>query len=29
VVKTDEGLTGVERGCDRARAKGVVPPPVQ
>jgi OmpA-OmpF porin, OOP family len=29
VVKTDEGTTGVERGCDRARAKGVVPPPVQ
>jgi len=29
VVKTAEGTTGVDRGCDRARAKGVVPPPVQ
>ena len=29
VVKTTEGATGVERGCDRARAKGVTPPPVQ
>ena len=29
VVKTEEGSTGVERGCEAARAKGVVPPPVQ
>ena len=29
VVKTEEGMTGVDRGCDTARAKGVVPPPVQ
>jgi outer membrane protein OmpA-like peptidoglycan-associated protein len=26
VVKTDEGETGVERGCDTARNKGVYPP---
>ena len=26
VVKTDEGPTGVARGCDAARAKGVLPP---
>jgi len=29
VVKTEEGMTGVERGCETARAKGVMPPPVQ
>ena len=29
VVKTEEGLTGVERGCETARSKGVMPPPVQ
>lgn len=28
VVKTEEGSTGVSRGCDRARSKGVFPPPV-
>jgi outer membrane protein OmpA-like peptidoglycan-associated protein len=26
VVKTEEGDTGVDRGCDAARAKGVLPP---
>jgi outer membrane protein OmpA-like peptidoglycan-associated protein len=29
VVKTEEGMTGVERGCETARAKGVIPPAVQ
>jgi outer membrane protein OmpA-like peptidoglycan-associated protein len=29
VVKTEDGLTGVDRGCNGARAKGVLPPPVQ
>ena len=29
VVKTEDGLSGVERGCPGARAKGVVPPVVQ
>ena len=29
VVKTDEGSTGVARGCDEARAKGVLPPTVR
>ncbi len=29
VVKTEEGQTGVERGCENARSKGVLPPPVQ
>jgi OOP family OmpA-OmpF porin len=29
VVKTEDGLTGVERGCETAREKGVIPPPVQ
>ena len=29
VVKTDEGMTGVARGCDEARSHGVVPPVVQ
>ncbi|MEP7049880.1 MAG: OmpA family protein [Pseudomonadota bacterium] len=29
VVKTEDGLTGVERGCETARAKGVMPPAVQ
>jgi len=29
VVKTEEGLTGVERGCEAARSKGVIPPAVQ
>jgi OmpA-OmpF porin, OOP family len=28
VVKTEDGSTGVERGCPAARAKGVIPPPV-
>ncbi len=28
VVVTDEGSTGVARGCEAARNKGVVPPPV-
>ena len=28
VVKTDEGSTAVVRGCEVARSKGVVPPPV-
>ena len=29
IVKTDEGNTGVQRGCDVARNKGVIPPVVQ
>jgi hypothetical protein len=30
VVKVDpDGLTGVKRGCDTARGKGVNPPPVK
>lgn len=29
VVKTEDGMTGVERGCDRARAKGILPPQVR
>jgi outer membrane protein OmpA-like peptidoglycan-associated protein len=29
VVKTEDGLTGVDRGCNDARAKGVLPPNVQ
>ena len=29
VVKTEEGMTGVERGCETARSKGVTPPVVQ
>jgi OOP family OmpA-OmpF porin len=29
VVKTEDGLSGVDRGCDVARAKGVLPPIVQ
>jgi OOP family OmpA-OmpF porin len=29
VVKTEDGVTGVDRGCDIARAKGVLPPMVQ
>ena len=29
VVKTEDGLTGVERGCETARGKGVIPPVVQ
>jgi outer membrane protein OmpA-like peptidoglycan-associated protein len=29
VVKTEEGSTGVERGCEKARSKGVLPPPVE
>ncbi len=29
IVKTEEGSTGVARGCDIARNKGVIPPPVQ
>lgn len=29
VVKTEDGVTGVDRGCADARAKGVMPPPVQ
>jgi OmpA-OmpF porin, OOP family len=28
VVKTEDGMTGVRRGCDRARSKGIFPPPV-
>jgi OmpA-OmpF porin, OOP family len=28
IVKTDAGMTGVSRGCDRARSRGVIPPPV-
>ncbi|MBK7579391.1 MAG: OmpA family protein [Myxococcales bacterium] len=29
VVKTEEGSTDVERGCEKAKAKGVLPPPVE
>ncbi|MEN9579942.1 MAG: hypothetical protein RJA70_2951, partial [Pseudomonadota bacterium] len=29
VVRTEEGMTGVERGCDRARSKGILPPQVR
>jgi outer membrane protein OmpA-like peptidoglycan-associated protein len=29
IVKTEEGNTGVARGCDTARSKGVIPPVVQ
>jgi outer membrane protein OmpA-like peptidoglycan-associated protein len=29
VVKTKDGSTGAERGCERARGKGVMPPRVQ
>jgi outer membrane protein OmpA-like peptidoglycan-associated protein len=29
VVKTEDGLTNVDRGCTGARAKGVLPPAVQ
>lgn len=29
VVRTEDGPTGVPRGCDRARANGVIPPPVR
>jgi outer membrane protein OmpA-like peptidoglycan-associated protein len=29
VVRTAEGTTGVPRGCDRARARGVIPPQVK
>jgi OmpA-OmpF porin, OOP family len=29
IVKTDEGNTGVARGCETARNKGVIPPVVQ
>ena len=28
IVKTDDGSTGVERGCARARDKGITPPPI-
>jgi OmpA-OmpF porin, OOP family len=28
VVKTEDGSTGVPRGCDRARTRGIIPPPV-
>ncbi len=28
VVKTEDGMTGVQRGCDYARTKGIYPPPV-
>ncbi len=28
IVKTEEGSTGVSRGCDAARTKGVIPPVV-
>ena len=27
VVRTFDGTTGVPRGCDRARSKGIIPPP--
>ncbi|MEZ4230006.1 MAG: OmpA family protein [Polyangiaceae bacterium] len=29
VVKTEDGSTGVERGCEKARLKGVLPPRVE
>jgi outer membrane protein OmpA-like peptidoglycan-associated protein len=29
VVKTEDGVTDVDRGCQAARGKGVIPPPVQ
>jgi outer membrane protein OmpA-like peptidoglycan-associated protein len=29
VIKTVQGSTGVTRGCDRARARGVLPPQVR
>ena len=29
VVKTEEGLTGVDRGCQSASGKGVYPPKVE
>jgi outer membrane protein OmpA-like peptidoglycan-associated protein len=29
VVKTEDGTTGAERGCERARSKGVMPPQVE
>ena len=29
IVKTEEGNTGVARGCEAARSKGVIPPVVQ
>jgi OOP family OmpA-OmpF porin len=29
VVKTEDGDTDVERGCEAAKAKGVLPPPVE
>jgi outer membrane protein OmpA-like peptidoglycan-associated protein len=29
IVKTEEGDTGVSRGCDTARSKGVIPPVVR
>jgi OmpA-OmpF porin, OOP family len=28
VVRTEDGATGVPRGCDRARTQGVIPPPI-
>jgi flagellar motor protein MotB len=29
IVKTEDGDTNVARGCETAKAKGVVPPPVK
>jgi hypothetical protein len=29
VVKTEDGMTGVKRGCDEARNAGIIPPPVK
>ena len=29
VVKSEDGSTGVERGCEKAKAKGVLPPPIE
>jgi hypothetical protein len=29
IVKTEEGDTGVARGCETARSKGVIPPVVR
>jgi outer membrane protein OmpA-like peptidoglycan-associated protein len=28
VVKTEDGMTGAQRGCERARSHGIIPPPV-
>ena len=29
VVKTEDGMTGVKRGCEKARAGGIFPPEVK